>query len=119
MIVWFSFRNVARDALESASLEGASGWQQLVQFGVTANPFLLPGCWLITFAICFGELSASQMVLPPGIDSVPRLTLGLLHAGVNEMTAALTIVTIAGILVVSLMGWGLVCLNRRAQGSTI
>lgn len=112
MVVWFVFRKVADDALESARVDGAGWWSRLFQFAVAGNRLALAGCWLLTFALCFGELSASQMVLPPGMDTVPRLTLGLLHAGVDEMTAALTIVTVSGIMGVSLIGWLLVRLNH-------
>jgi ABC-type spermidine/putrescine transport system permease subunit II len=38
------------------------------------------------------------MVLPPGMDTVPRRALGMLHAGVDEMTAALTLVTIGFVI---------------------
>jgi ABC-type spermidine/putrescine transport system permease subunit II len=46
------------------------------------------------------------------MDTVPRLMLGLLHAGVDEMTAALTIVTVGIILLISIAGWGLIRLNH-------
>lgn len=111
LIVWFVFRKTAIDCLENSRLEGASGFQQLFGIVMAGNKKVLFGCWLISFAMCFGELSTSQMVLPPGMDTVPRTTLGLLHAGVDEMTAALTIVTVAMIIVFSWLGWWLVGLN--------
>ncbi|MEM7453183.1 MAG: hypothetical protein AAF456_02400 [Planctomycetota bacterium] len=113
LVAWFVFRKVAVDSLESARLEGAGWWSRFFQFAVAGNRTALAGCWLITLALCFGELSASQMVLPPGMDTVPRLTLGLLHAGVDEMTAALTIVTVSGIVLVSLPGWLLLRIAGR------
>ncbi len=112
LVVWFLFRSIANDALENIQLDGAGAMTQFFQFGVLANLPAVFGCWLISFAFCFGELSASQMVLPPGMDTVPRLMLGLLHAGVDEMTAALTIVTVAIILLISVVGWGLIRLNH-------
>ena len=105
VLIWFNLRNTATDALEHATLEGAGGFTRLFRIGIAANWAALVGCWLISFAICFGELSASHMTIPPGIDTVPRLALGWLHAGVNEMTAALTIVTVALIVGVSALGW--------------
>lgn len=111
LIVWFVFRKTAIDCLENSRLEGASAFQQLFGIVLAPNKRLLFGCWLITFALCFGELSTSQMVLPPGMDTVPRTTLGLLHAGVDEMTAALTIVNVALIIVVSWLGWMAIGLN--------
>ncbi len=113
LIVWFVFRKIAQDVLESSRTEGAGELGQLLRFGLLANLPAIAGCWLLTFAFCFGELSASQTVLPPGMDTVPRLMLGLLHAGVNEMTAALTIVTAACILLISGIGWGLIRFDGR------
>lgn len=112
LVIWFVFRKTSVDALESARLEGASWLNQLFRIAIPSHHLSIAGAWLITFALCFGELSATQMVLPPGMDTVPRLTLGLLHAGVDEMTAALTIVTVCGIILISLTGWLLVRLNH-------
>lgn len=116
LIIWFVFRKVADDVLESSQLEGAGGLVQFFRFGLLANLWAVIGCWLISFAFCFGELSASQIVLPPGMDTIPRLMLGLLHAGVDEMTAALTIVTFGAIVLVSVGGWVLIRLNQRRVG---
>jgi ABC-type spermidine/putrescine transport system permease subunit II len=113
LLVWFVFRNVPEDALESASLEGAGGLTRFLQFGLLANLFAIAGCWLISFAFCFGELSASHIVRPAGIDTVPRKMLGDLHAGVNEMTAGITIVTSLTIVSISLVGWWFIRLNRK------
>ena len=105
MLVWYLFSRIDRDSLHSARLDGASWLRQLWHFGVLGNKSALAGAWLLTFALCFGELSATQLVLPPGMDTLPRLMLGLLHAGVDEMTAALTIVISGTVFVLSLLAY--------------
>ena len=55
---------------------------------------------------------ASQTVIPPGLDTVLRRMLGMLHSGVDDTTAGLTIVTVLFILVICPSGWTLVRLNR-------
>ncbi len=112
VFVWFALGNTARDTIENARLEGANSFSQLVFLAIAGNWHALSGCLLISFAICFGELSASQMTLPPGMDTVPRVMLGLLHAGVNEMTAAITIVCVVMIVAITIAGWLLVGLKR-------
>ena len=92
MLVWYLFSRIDRETLMHAQLEGAKSFASLWHFGVCGNGLGLIGCWLLTFAMCFGELSVAQLVLPPGMDTLPRLMLGLLHAGVDEMTAALAVV---------------------------
>ena len=116
LLVWFVFRKIPQDALDSSSVEGAGAMTRFLRFGIMGNIAALVGCWMIAFAFCFGELSASQIVRPPGIDTVPRKMLGDLHAGVNEMTAGITIVTTFTIVVISLLGWWFIRLNRRAIG---
>ena len=113
LLVWFVFRNIPQDAIENASIDGAGRIRRFLSFGLLANFLPLAGCWLISFAFSFGELSASQIVRPAGIDTVPRKMLGDLHAGVNEMTAGITIVTAFTIVSVSLAGWWFIRLHQR------
>lgn len=116
LVAWFVFRKVPEDSLESANVDGAGWVARLSRFGLTENRRALIGCWFVTFALSFGELSASQIVRPAGMDTVPRKMLGDLHAGVNEMTAGITIVTATTIVVLSLIGWYFIRLNHRAIG---
>lgn len=113
LVVWFVFRKIPEDALESARVEGAGKFTRYLSLGIRANWLPLLGCWMITFACCFGELSASQIVRPAGMDTVPRKMLGDLHAGVNELTAGITIVTVLVIVGISAAGWWVVNVNHR------
>ena len=116
LIVWFVFRKVPEDSLDAANVDGAGWVTRLSRFGLTENRRALIGCWFVTFALSFGELSASQIVRPAGMDTVPRKMLGDLHAGVNEMTAGITIVTAFTVVVISLVGWYFIRLNHRSVG---
>lgn len=113
LVTWFVFGKIPEDALESVRVEGAGKLTSYLSLGIRANWLPLLGCWLITFACCFGELSASQIVRPAGIDTVPRKMLGDLHAGVNELTAGITIVTVLVIVGVSVAGWWVVSLSHK------
>jgi len=116
LIVWFVFRKVPLDVMDSAKVEGAGSLQRAIQFGVKGNLLAIAGSFLLTFAFSFGELSASQIVRPAGIDTVPRKMLGDLHAGVNELTAGITIVTAFTIVTISLVGWWFLRLNQQPIG---
>ena len=113
LVTWFVFRKIPEDALESATLDGAGPIKRFLTFGLAGNWQAIVGCWLLSFAFSFGELSASHIVRPAGMDTVPRKMLGDLHAGVNEMTAGITIVTAFTIVLISLVGWGFIRLNQR------
>ena len=112
ILIWMLFRRTPQSALENAFLEGAGPWKRFWVFGINANRTALAGTWLILFAVSYGELSASQMVRPAGMDTVARKMLGDLHAGVNELTAGITIVTTVAVVGISLLGWSFVGLNQ-------
>lgn len=106
-------RNVSDDSLEAAQVEGAGPLTQFWRFGFRDQWLSVFGAWLLLFAFCYGELSASQLVLPPGMDTIPRLMLGLLHAGVDDATAGLTIVSIFVVSLLTLLGTLLMRLSLR------
>ena len=110
-LCYFIFDSVAADTLQHAATEGAGSVTTFFRLGIAGNRLPIAGVLILTFVIAYGELAASQMVLPPGVETVPRLTLGLMHSGVNEMTAALTIINIIAIVLISLCGWWLMSLK--------
>jgi iron(III) transport system permease protein len=113
LILWFVFRKVSSETIDHARLDGAGDWTIFWRFGIGDQLPKLFGCWLVTLAICLGELSASQLVLPPGMDTLPRLMLGLLHAGVEEMTAGITLVLMVLIGILSCIGWKITRWNAK------
>ena len=102
---WAIVSRVPKDQLDHAETENVGALRRGVGFGIRQNGRTLVGLWILLGAICFGELSATQMVLPPGIETVPQVTLGKLHAGVDEATAALTILTTGLIVAIAWLGW--------------
>lgn len=117
LLCWLILSEAPHDADEQMQMEGAGFWTRFVRMSIGGQLPALFGVGTLCFVHAYGELSASQMVLPPGVETVPRLTLGLMHSGVNEMTAALTIVNIVTIIAISLVGWWLISLKwaRRKQ----
>ncbi|MCH2183263.1 MAG: hypothetical protein MK108_14785 [Mariniblastus sp.] len=113
LIMYCVLAGTATDALENARLEGAGRLARLVRIAFGQNVAAIAGCFLVALILAFGELSASQMVLPAGIDTVPRRMLGLLHSGVNELTAAFSIVNFFAIFVVAMVIWLLLRKSRR------
>jgi ABC-type spermidine/putrescine transport system permease subunit II len=115
--LWCLVASIPRDLLQSASTQGASTWGQFWSMVVGLKRNSLIGLWLLFFAISFGELSAQQLVVPPGIDTIPRQLLGWLHSGVDEMAAAasLSIVGLVGLIsaiAAVLMSWPI---RRRSK----
>jgi len=102
---WAIVSRVPSSQIDHAKTEHAGVLRRAVEFGIRQNARTLLGLWILIGAICFGELSATQMVLPPGIETVPQVTLGKLHAGVDEATAALAILTTGLIVAIAWLGW--------------
>jgi ABC-type spermidine/putrescine transport system permease subunit II len=116
LVVWCLYREIPQELLDSIRLEGGSRLRQFWRLGFLDFWPQWLGIGLLTFCCCFGELSAAQLVIPPGVDTIPRLMLGLLHSGVDEMTAGLTLILIGGLLSLTLVGWGMfVWLFPRSQ----
>ena len=113
LIMYCILAGTGTDSLEHARMEGASRFTRLVRIVLVQNIPAISGCFLIALILGFGELSASQMVLPAGIDTVPRRMLGLLHSGVNELTAAFSIVNFSVIFLTALLVWPLLRKSRR------
>ncbi|MEZ6108306.1 MAG: hypothetical protein R3B96_19955 [Pirellulaceae bacterium] len=42
-------------------------------------------CWRLT------DIAATNLVLPPGVDTASRRLLGMVHAGVDDQVAAITL----------------------------
>lgn len=114
-IFWFLSSQVSADQQQQAKLEGVSSWRQMIHFALLGQWKSNLGAWFLVAAFCFAELSATQMVLPPGMDTVPRLALGMLHAGVNESTAALTLVTLLPVLALAVLAQICFAANRRMR----
>ena len=102
-VFWFLALQISEDQQQHATIDGVSNWTQFVHFFLVGGLRTNLGAWLLMVAFCFAELSATQMVLPPGMDTVPRLALGMLHAGVNESTAALTLVTFLPVVLLGVL----------------
>jgi ABC-type spermidine/putrescine transport system permease subunit II len=80
---------------EAAAIQGATEWQAFSGIQLMANRTSLLGVWGVLLIVVFGDLSAQQMVAAPGIDTIPRQLLGWMHAGVDELAAATSILVAA------------------------
>lgn len=113
-LIWFVLRNVDAHSIEHARLEGAGSLARLFRIALASTRPGIFGAALIAFAYSFGELSASQLAVPPGMEPIPRRMLGMLHSGVNDYTAGLTIVIAC--TTVLLVGLGSFFLKWHYQG---
>lgn len=90
--------SIDRPSLELAGLDGLKFWQRLriVYWPQTASRWLLG--WLLLCILSLGELSATILVLPPGVTTLPMRLFELLHFGMRHQDSGLCLLLLA-------MGW--------------
>jgi len=110
LVIWYAFRTVAEEFVEQAKTEGLGWLTRFWSLGVAQHWPVLAGAWLAALAVATGDLSASILVLPPGISTIPVRVFGLLHSGVDDQVAGISL-TVVGSFV--LLGWLLIVLLRR------
>ena len=102
-ILLAAFAATPRDTLDAARLLGRSFAGRLLM--------LVRGCWLpavgaawlAAFAVAAGDLSASILVLPPGVYPIAFRIFGLLHAGADDQVAGMCLTLIAATFVGGLL----------------
>jgi iron(III) transport system permease protein len=80
---------IPQDLLDASRSEAANWGAQLVRI---ALPMRLPGVLMaaaLSLVIAVGELSATILVLPPGVTTVSVRVFQLIHYGVDDRVAAL------------------------------
>ena len=84
----------------------ASPWQVLWRIALPQRWPALVAAWLAAFAVAAGDLAWAHLVTPPGIDLIQRRVFGLVHSGVEEQVAAISLVNvIAYALLAGLILW--------------
>jgi iron(III) transport system permease protein len=109
--LWSQFTSVPQDLLEAARSEGAPWYTQLFR---VALPLRLPGLAAaagIALVLAVSELSATLLVVPPGVTPLSVRIFQQLHQGVDGRVAALAL-SIFGLLGIVIT----VALATRAPG---
>ena len=104
LLCWHSLATLSDDVLAAAQLDGAGPWQTLCRIALPQRRLAIAGAWLAALAVAAGDLAWSQLVMPPGLDTIQRRVFGLVHSGVEEQVAGIClVVTLAYALLAGLM----------------
>lgn len=79
LILWLLLRSVPTETLEIASTEGAGRWARFSRIAAPQRLAALAAAWLVAFTLALGEVPASMLVKPPGINFVSTRIFELLH----------------------------------------
>jgi iron(III) transport system permease protein len=96
LVLWYALHTVAADSLDSAILEGAGSLRRFFHIVLPQRWPAVAAAWLIALATAWGELSASILVVPPGVTTLPVRIFGLIHYGVDDQVAGVSLAIMAG-----------------------
>ncbi len=88
--------------LEEAALLAGSRWNRiLTRILLPLSKRHLVAGFYIVFILAFGELGTALLVMPPGRETIPIKIYNLMHYGAENLVAALCVILIGLILILS------------------
>ena len=95
LVSWYGLHSVSSDQLDAARTDGIGALTRFSHIAIAQRLAAISVAWLVGFAVAAGDLTATILVTPPGISTVPIRVFGLLHAGVDDQVAGLCLTTVA------------------------
>ena len=93
LMLWYAFQTLSADELEAAELDGATSWARLRYIAVPQRTSVLAAAWLVALAVAVGDMGATILVVPPGVEPLSVRISGLLHYGVEDQVAGICLAT--------------------------
>ena len=101
LIVWYAVRTIPAAMLEAAEIEGCGSWGQLIKIVLPQRLAALGVAWLIGLAVALGDLTASILVVPPGVTTLAIHIFNLVHYGVEDQVAGICLALLAGLAAIA------------------
>lgn len=95
----FAVRRIDPRLEEAAAISGVSWPRSIARIVLPLMWPFLAALWLLTFMFCLGELSTSVLVSPAGVTTLTVRLFTLMHYGMNELVAAMSVILLASLLV--------------------
>jgi iron(III) transport system permease protein len=113
LVLWPALRAIPPEFLEAAAVDGYgdSGTIWRVALPLTRGPLL--AAWSVAFVLALGELPATNLVTPPGLNPLSVVVWGLLHTGVESHLAGVALVMLGAVAAAgALAAWALGRIER-------
>jgi iron(III) transport system permease protein len=102
LILWPALASVPQAMLDTAASEGSGSLGRLLRIALPQRWPAAAAAWLVALAIAIGELAATVLVIPPQQSTAISVRIfQLLHYGVDDRVAAISLVIVAGIAVLT------------------
>jgi iron(III) transport system permease protein len=111
--LWSQLASVPTDLLDAARSEGAGQFAQLWRVALPMRLTAVAAAAGMALALAVGELSASLLILPPGVTTISVRIFQLLHYGVDDRVAALALSVFVAMTLLALLSAA--AANRRRR----
>ncbi|NOY42230.1 MAG: iron ABC transporter permease [Planctomycetes bacterium] len=102
LLMWSQFASVSQDVLDSAASEGAGWWRQLLAIVLPLRWAAVVAAAGMAMIVAVGDLTATLLVAPPGVSTLPMRIFGLLHYGSEDRVSALCLALALAVGVVAI-----------------
>lgn len=109
LIVWFTLGRLPRELFEIASLDGMPRHAQLRRIALPLGWRGFAAAWIAAWSVALADLSASILVLPPGVDTIALRLFERLHYGAEDQVAGVSLMLV---IVFAALGYTTLALLR-------
>jgi iron(III) transport system permease protein len=89
LVMWHAMRTIPQVMLDSAAADGCGPIGQLAYVVLPQRWSAVCVAWLIGLALALGDLTASNLVMPPGVQTLAIHIFNLVHYGVEDQVAGI------------------------------
>ncbi len=89
LVLWVAWAGVPPAVEEQARVLGLGPGRTFARVMLPLRSSYVLGAWLLAWLVAWHELPGTLLVLPPGVDTLPRQLFGLLHARVEDQVAGM------------------------------
>jgi iron(III) transport system permease protein len=106
LVLWHGVRTISQPMLDSAATDGCGFLGQMGRVVLPQRFPVLAMAWLIGLAVAIGDVTASILVVPPGVQTLSIHIFNLLHYGVEDQVAGICLALTALLVgVATLVQW--------------
>jgi ABC-type Fe3+ transport system permease subunit len=115
LILWAALSTVPQSMLDAAAADGSRWWGRLLRIALPQRWPAVAAAWVVGVAIAVGEVAATVLVMPPGRSTAISVRVfQLLHYGVDDRVAAISLMLVMGTAAVAAIAGALI--RRRRDG---
>ena len=98
LIFWLAFRSLPPAILESAQIDRIGSWRTFLWVAIPLRLTAMSASLLVCFIVSWGDLSASHLLAPPGMESLTTFVFRRLHSNGEGDVAAICLAILLAII---------------------